>query len=94
MAGRKGQRWDRRLPRIRPSEGPRPSPEDIADPAQGAKVPRCRACGLPDQPGNKLLPGLWVYLRFSVSFELCERCVRAAVPDRMALDPLTLDDVA
>jgi hypothetical protein len=85
---------DRHKLRVRPADGPRPSPEDLEDPAKGEKVPRCRSCGLPDQQGNRLLPGLWAYIKFTVQYELCERCVRAAIPDRQALDPIQLDEVA
>ena len=90
MAGRHDPRR-----RQRPaSDGPRKSPEELADPARGEKVPRCRSCGLPDQPGNKLIPGMWGYVRFNMPLELCERCVMAFRP-RPDVDPLTaLEDVA
>lgn len=87
-------------PWLRDKIGPRVIPPatydtDLADPAKGEKVPRCRICGRPEQRGNKLLPGLWGYIRFNVDLILCESCVRALIPDdRTLADPLTLDDVA
>jgi hypothetical protein len=69
--------------------------EDISDPAKGAKVPRCRSCGLPDQVGNRLLHGSWVIARFSMPLELCERCVASFKPDdRRAYDPLDVSNAA
>jgi hypothetical protein len=48
---------------------------------------------MPASPGNKIIPGRWGYLRFTMPLALCERCVMGNRPDERA-DPLTLDDVA
>jgi hypothetical protein len=60
-------------------------PEDLADPAQGAKVPRCGACGMPDPTRMR---GVWNGLMGS--FPLCERCWFSQNPP----DPLDVSRVA
>ena len=74
---------------------PKPS-EDVGpgDPAQGERVPRCRCCGMPERPGAKLYPGMWAYIRFNLEVTLCGKCIEEFLPDRRALDPMTLDEVA
>lgn len=95
MSGKQGQRWGAQKPRIRPADGPRPATEDLSDPAKGEKVPRCRSCGMPDQPTNHLIPGLWSYIRFSMELALCQRCVVAFAPsDPQEADPMQLHDAA
>lgn len=69
-----GWRSGPRLPR--PSD---PSEEVAGDPAFGEKVPRCKACGMPN-PSD--LVGDWNGLR--VRFPLCQRCVFVVNPP----DPL------
>lgn len=85
----RGWRSGPRLPKAPPS----PSQDEIADPAHGAKVPRCKVCGLPGSPGNRLIPGLWAYIHFSMQMALCERCVNEMRP-AINPDPLTLEEVA
>lgn len=72
-----------------------PSGEAVVDPAHGERVPRCRVCGVPETKGNKLIPGMWGYLRFNMPLDLCERCVLYIAPiDRMEADPMQLHDAA
>lgn len=66
----------------------------LRDPARGEKVPRCQRCGMPERPNVKLYPGLWGYIRFNIDLTLCGECITELMPDRRALDPLTLDEVA
>jgi hypothetical protein len=89
MSGKAGQKWR--------NPGPRTVAADfgVGDPANGERVVRCAICGLPETPGNKLLPGLWGYIRFNLDLVLCERCVvRHRRFDPRDADPLTLEDVA
>jgi hypothetical protein len=74
----------------RPVSNP-PYPTGIEpDPAKGAKVPRCRACGMPN-PSN--LVGVWQGR--AVSFPLCAKCVwDVAGPDPMDTDPLHVSEAA
>jgi len=66
-----------------------PEHDELADPANGEKVGRCRTCGRPDQPGNRLLAGTWTLATFSVRYALCESCVIAVAPfDPRSGDPL------
>lgn len=49
---------------------------DLRDPANGAKVPRCAVCGMPDRPDNGLVTGMWAHLRFHMDMTLCGKCIR------------------
>lgn len=75
--------------------GPRPSDkltpyEDIADPANGNRVPRCRTCGYPKRPGIAVLDfGLTLHGKAAGHYRLCERCYREA-QGSLTVDPLTL----
>lgn len=77
-----------------------PEPDDtyapgLADPAKGAKVPRCAICGLPNQSKNPLLPGFWRYAsREGIDLAICELDYLARLPDAKARLPITLDEVA
>lgn len=66
----------------------------LGDPAKGERVPRCKVCGMPERPGNKLIPGMWAYLRFHMDLVLCEHCVMESAPGPMLADPLQLEDAA
>ena len=72
----------------------RPPTDDLRDPARGEAVPRCRICGYPESAGHRLYPGLWSYIRLNLELTLCGKCIEENLPNRRALDPLTLDDVA
>jgi ribosomal protein S14 len=67
---------------------------DIADPARGEKVRRCAICGAPETTGNKLIVGLWAYIRLTFDLALCERCIREHAP-RLDPDPMqvTLEEL-
>ncbi len=72
-----------------------PPTDGMADPAQGAKVPRCLVCGMPSTEGSPVLPGLWAYVRRNVQVNLCERCVireeeKQEARLRIQADPLTI----
>lgn len=69
-----------------------------ANPRHGARLPRpkgpfCVDCKDPETAGNKVIIGLWGYIRLNLELPLCERCIRDRYP-RMDPDPLTLEDVA
>lgn len=87
-------------PRVRPTTDPPRSPVEVGDPAQGRKVPRCRICGLPEQPRNHLRVGTWTGLgplNIIVAFKLplCDRCVAHYSPmDPRAGDPLMVNEDA
>ena len=68
------------------------------NPRHGARLPRpkgpfCAICQDTERVGNKIIVGLWAYVRFHMDLPLCERCIRDHAP-RMNADPLTLEDVA
>lgn len=70
------------------------------NPRSGPRLPRpsgpfCAICQDHEKPGNRVIPGLWAYLRFSMDLAVCERCIRDHMP-RYDPDPrqVTLDDVA
>lgn len=48
---------------------PDPVYEDLRDPANGAKVARCKVCGL---PSSRVMVGEWCGLRGRMP--ICERC--------------------
>ena len=61
---------------------------DLADPANGAKVPRCRTCGRPDLRGNRLLDfDLYLGGKRAGRYTICEGCYLAANDPPLA-DPL------
>ena len=98
MPGKVGAKWGKRDPRRQPLSGPPKELPIVADPADGRKVPRCRICGLPDQPRNQLRTGQWLGpgpLHVPVKFPLplCDRCIAHYAPiDPQAGDPLTVTD--
>lgn len=55
---------------------------DLRDPADGERVPRCKACGMPDRPQALLEPGLWMCQRFQMELTLCRHC-SAKQPERV-----------
>lgn len=68
------------------------------NPKSGPRLPRpkgpfCVACGDGETTGNRVIVGLWGYIRVNFDLALCERCIRDRLP-RYDPDPLTLDDVA
>ena len=82
MPGQKGMRWRDPGPR---TLNPAFASEEVADPANGERVPRCGACG---HPKPLYLEGMWGGLRGR--FPLCEACWRHFNPS----DPLTVTKVA
>lgn len=64
--------------------------EDIRDPANGEKVPRCKVCGLPGSDGNQLLDGIWRTPDKARRLRLCERCIGPDVP--VTADPFQLPE--
>lgn len=62
--------------------------DELPDPAEGAAVPRCRVCGMPDRPDNRLLVGTWSLAGYRMQLVLCERELPPFDP--RAGDPLTV----
>lgn len=88
MSGKTGMRHALPGPKV---SGPPPYPVGAeADPAFGAKVARCRACGL---PGPSDLVGVWRGRQ--VRFPLCPKCIwEVAGPSPEDADPLHVDEAA
>jgi hypothetical protein len=75
--------------RLNPSGSPDPRPDRVDDPAHGAKVPRCWACGMPDQPDAHLWDfELRLAGKYAGCWRLCERCYVLRNPPPLAVDPL------
>jgi len=62
------------------------APVDLVDPADGAKVARCKVCGMPDMPGGRLIAGVWTFGTYRMRMVLCEREIPPLDP--RAGDPL------
>jgi hypothetical protein len=75
MAGKAGmQQPGNRQPRFRAAPDTA-YVAGLADPANGAKVPRCAVCGMPQTDATDLLPGMWRYAaRPPIDLTLCDRC--------------------
>ena len=65
--------------------------EDLRDPANGERVPRCGACGV---PSRTILRGTWAG-KAGMWFPVCSSCMaRWNGPQRTDTDPLSVEDVA
>jgi hypothetical protein len=69
---------------------PLPIEDDaVADPANGALVPRCRTCGRPENAVSLNLFALFLGKRRAGTYRLCDACFYAANPiDPRSGDPL------
>ena len=76
-------RWDRRSVNL--TEGIYTG--DLSDPADGARVPRCKVCGMPSTPDRQLLAGVWMIGSYRMSLVLCDRELPPFDP--RSGDPLT-----
>lgn len=75
--------------------GPKPEPlgtqqVGISDPAHGARVPRCKVCGLPDSEANRVLDGIWRSGGTVRRLRMCERCI--GPDDPPTADPMQLPE--
>jgi hypothetical protein len=62
------------------------APQGLVDPADGAKVVRCKVCGSTGTAKNRLIPGVWTVGSFSMRVVFCEKEVPRVDP--RAADPL------
>lgn len=63
---------------------------DLADPAAGARVPRCRSCGLPESSVDLHRLGGYVTISavsYRVAYPVCSGCILRSDPYPLA-DPL------
>jgi len=72
--------WDDARIGPRSTDSSYTAPLDLVDPAEGARVPRCKVCGMPDMAGGRLIAGVWTVGTYRLRLILCEREIPAFDP--------------